>query len=673
MRRTGRLVGIALLGLLAGCVSVAVAPPATPTAPRATASAGMRPTTAPRPAVTSAPMSTPMPGAVVGHGASPAPGMAIVPENGPVPPVDDQPAPPIGQRDLGAGLPATSVPLRTSRLLRARDGALYLVSGESAYGRIWRLDGGTLRPVAGRGRMDAEGLTGLAATDAGLGWIVGLTQDDRGRLVLIDRAFDGLKARLSRLEPDGTMKELWRSEREEGYLPMPASGDAVRFLAGTSDEKAWSVFETTGAGEPTKLGPVDAGAARHLRSHAGIAGHDGQGGAVVVDGDWSTSSTAYALDPATWAPTPIATAALGGRGGMGVDAWGNVLVELPDGTITATTPGGTTSTLLGPGPYRGLGDQTAAVALGADGEAWLKDWRNRLVHVQQGATAIVAGTDLDPQPAGGAPVFAAPNAVAVAGGAIFVGDVSSVVRVNADGTADPYVARPSSAAHAIHRADYQYDVRDLQADAAGNLYFLDAGPDNIWKVPPGGPPAIIHDPEPGASISHLAVAPDGTVVYARAIDGSNPGIFDRGLRFYRLGDQEAMPLHETGEFPLVAAGPDGTFRFLGHDGLVTWSAAKGTSEPVRVALPDAGRLTGLAVDAKGRVYAASGTDHRVWRLDPAARTLSIFAGVGGSRLNGRSVDTGLGAPAGMAFDANGDLLIADSQLQQVKRIRADRL
>jgi hypothetical protein len=60
---------------------------------------------------------------------------------------------------------------------------------------------------------------------------------------------------------------------------------------------------------------------------------------------------------------------------------------------------------------------------------------------------------------------------------------------------------------------------------------------------------------------------------------------------------------------------------------------------------------------------------QVWRVEGDG-TLRQVAGKGSANLAGSTLDDGLGFPAGLAFDAAGDLFIADRTLHQVKRIPA---
>ena len=79
----------------------------------------------------------------------------------------------------------------------------------------------------------------------------------------------------------------------------------------------------------------------------------------------------------------------------------------------------------------------------------------------------------------------------------------------------------------------------------------------------------------------------------------------------------------------------------------------------------------------GRIYVADEGNHRIVAIDPATLAVEVIAGTG---QRGDSGDFGpaktaqLARPTGIAFDANGDLYIADNQNQRVRLVRmgADR-
>ncbi len=103
-------------------------------------------------------------------------------------------------------------------------------------------------------------------------------------------------------------------------------------------------------------------------------------------------------------------------------------------------------------------------------------------------------------------------------------------------------------------------------------------------------------------------------------------------------------------------------------GLWWWGCARAQTAVVPLLSP-----SGLAFDAAGGVYVAETGRHVVDRFDPATGKFSVVAGNG---TEGFSGDGGLAtaaeldAPQGLALDGAGNLYIADSHNQRVRRVDA---
>ncbi|MGE3948104.1 MAG: HYR domain-containing protein [Blastocatellales bacterium] len=83
------------------------------------------------------------------------------------------------------------------------------------------------------------------------------------------------------------------------------------------------------------------------------------------------------------------------------------------------------------------------------------------------------------------------------------------------------------------------------------------------------------------------------------------------------------------------------------------------------------RPTGLAVDAQGNLYVADSGNNRVRRIDPATGVISNFAGNGGLGYGGDGVGatlTSLNNPTGLAFDSIGNLYIADRNNHRIRKV-----
>lgn len=85
-----------------------------------------------------------------------------------------------------------------------------------------------------------------------------------------------------------------------------------------------------------------------------------------------------------------------------------------------------------------------------------------------------------------------------------------------------------------------------------------------------------------------------------------------------------------------------------------------------------GRVESILVDTAGTLYVADGT-HNTLRVISAGGTVSTLAGRGGywGSDDGVGANARFGAPVGLAFDADGSIVLADSVMQLIRRVAPD--
>ena len=82
---------------------------------------------------------------------------------------------------------------------------------------------------------------------------------------------------------------------------------------------------------------------------------------------------------------------------------------------------------------------------------------------------------------------------------------------------------------------------------------------------------------------------------------------------------------------------------------------------------------GLAIDSAGDVYIADSANHRVRRVTPDG-TINTFAGNGNAGYSGDggpALSASLNGPCGIAVDASGNLYIADSNNDRIRKVAPD--
>lgn len=190
-------------------------------------------------------------------------------------------------------------------------------------------------------------------------------------------------------------------------------------------------------------------------------------------------------------------------------------------------------------------------------------------------------------------------------------------------------------------------------DSTGNLYLVDRGPLRVrWVQRSTG------SAEAGTGQIDLGTATINTVNHISLIlvGASDVGMDSQG-RLY-IVDQFAHRIwrRSTAGIWSVLAGT-GTAGFSG-DGLLATVATLNSP-------------TAITIDANDNVFIADTTNQRIRRIEAATNVISTIAG-GGATLgdNGPAGQAKLANPRGMTFDSQGNLYIADSANQRIRKIIA---
>ena len=306
----------------------------------------------------------------------------------------------------------------------------------------------------------------------------------------------------------------------------------------------------------------------------------------------------------------------------------------------------------------------AGVAAGSNGEIYITSATQNLVLKVQadGTIKRVAGNGLRGfSGESAAPLSASldfPLGVAISGsGDVYVADQNNQrIRQISNGSiftlaGDPFQPDLGDQGPA-NAASLSYPGA-LALNNSGTLYLTDGGHDRVRIVTPDG------------NISTIA----GNGVRGFSGDGGNALLASlnnpQGVAVDKLGN---IYIADAGNHRVRRVSADGTITTIAGTGGAGFSGDGGPATSAMLNFP-----TGVAVDTSGNVYIADFNNNRVRRLDTAGTIQTLAGGdqAGFSGDNGPATNALLNRVYAVAIDNRGNILIADLDNYRVRKIAAD--
>jgi uncharacterized protein (TIGR03437 family) len=521
----------------------------------------------------------------------------------------------------GLGGPAVSATLISPRWV-ATDTAGNVFVSDNYYHQVFRVNAaGTITLVAGTGLQGFSG-DGGTATQAQLDGPAGLAVDTAGNLFIADSA----NGRIRKVTAAGVISTVASIPSPNG---LAVDGTGILYVS-------QSGLHTIRQVRPDGTNSIYAG--------TGTAG---------FLGDLGLATAARLFEPT----------------GVKLDAAGNLFfADTQNRRVRKITPQGIITTVAGNGALANTGDgglATAApmgavfdIAIDANNVLYIADGNFARVRVVNGAGIISpfagGGTALTDGPAAQAGLTGLSGIAVDNGGNLVMAvnalrqvrritglQVTSIAGVRPTGTTGDNVQATSAPL---------LGPSGIAADASGNVHVSDSPDSRVRKISPAG---IITT----AAGSGIFGTQDGTVAAGAEIGAPRGLVFDAAGNLLIVSGASAAIRKVT---PLgvvsTVAGGNGP-GFSGDGGAAT---AALLSNP-----------TGVAVDATGNIFVADTNNHRIRRVDAASGIITTVAGSGTAGFagdDGPAIAAQLFSPRGVAFDRSGNLHIADTGNNRVRKV-----
>lgn len=334
-------------------------------------------------------------------------------------------------------------------------------------------------------------------------------------------------------------------------------------------------------------------------------------------------------------------AELDGPTGVAVDAAGNLFIaDTNNSAVRKVAPNGAISTVAGNGPAGYSGDGGAAtvaalngpqgVAVDGAGNLYIADSGNNRVRVvsPNGTISTFAGTGL----------------------ATYSGDnIGGTGITSSSGDGGP--ATKSSVV--IPTA--------VAVDSAGNVYIADYGNSKIRVVTNGIIRSI------AGSNNGVAPVPGETAASVRLNGPTGVAVDSMGNVYLAEGSIGSGSGLAIGDFRIWEISAAGVFTAAAGNGLASYSGDGGPAAVAQIDVPGA-----VAVDPAGNFYIADSLNHRVRKISTAG-VITTVAGTGAAGYSGdggAATSAQLNNPMGVAADAYGDIFIADTGNNRIRKVTA---
>ena len=547
----------------------------------------------------------------------------------------------------GDGGPATSAELNGPSGV-AVDGAGNLFIADYSNNRVRKVTpSGTISTVAGNGTRGFSG-DGGPATSAELDFPSGVAVDGAGNLFVGDQ----WNNRIRKVTPAGAISTV--------------AGNGTAGFSGDGGPATSAELFRPGGGAVDGAGDLYIADMDNYRirkvTPAGTISTVAGNGSLGFSGDGGPATSAE-----LYQPTGVA---VDGAGDIFIADNGNSRIRFvaPAGTINTVAGNGAAG-------FGGDGGQATSaeidwptgLAVDSGGDLFITDYSRLRVLTPMTSTAsssytisTVVGNGTTAFSGDGGPASSAalyePADVAVDGaGNLYIADTFNyrIRKVTPAGAISTVAGNGISGFNADGGPATSAELGDpygVAVDSAGNLYIADTMNSRIRKVTPAGTISTVAGNGTGgfSGDGGPATSAELSAPFGVAVDGVG------NLFIADTTNSRIRKVTSAGTISTVAG--NGTFGFSGDGGPAT---SAGLSAPF-----------GVAVDGAGNLFVADAQNNRIRKVTPTG-TISTVAGNGTAGVSGdggQATSAELNRPLGVVVDSAGNLFIADTSNSRIRRV-----
>jgi cysteine-rich repeat protein len=542
---------------------------------------------------------------------------------------------------IGGNANATKVGLASPLAVAVdRRGNLYIVDTNNS--RIRRVDAtGVVTTAAGTGTDGYSG-DGGPATSAQLSQPASVTVDGLGNLFIADTK----NQRIRRVDGTGVITTV------AGTGTFGFSGDAgaattaqLNYPSGVAVDGLGNLYIADRANN--RIRQVDTAGVITTIAGTGVSGSGGDGG-LATNGQLSAPQ------------------------GVAIDGLGNFYVaDVSNQRIRRVDANGIITTVAGTGVPGFTSDGGAAtsaqlfepygVAVDSLGNLYIADRNNQRVRRVDAMGIITTRAGSGTAGFGGDGAAATsglldgPTGVAVDGlGNLYIADQQNhrIRRVDPSGVIATIVGAgtPGDSGDDSAATSATLSFPSGVAVAGGNIYIAETANHRIRRIDAGGVITTVAGTGVSGSSGDGALATSGRLSSPSSIALDSAG---------------SMYIADRGNHRIRRVSATGIMTTVAGTGAVGFSGDSGAAISAQLSLP-----SGVAVDGAGHLFIADTGNQRIRKVDAITGVISTLAGTGvaGFNTDGPAAGAQLNYPAGVAVDGLGNLYVADTVNNRVRRI-----